>query len=1281
MQQPSLSCLLAGVLFFFLTVTVQAQNSPLVQLVQSHFDGKNETTTITPFTILHEKNREALTIVPKAQFLTLDPSLPAFVCQNRPENLIVQIPFKGTTLQLRLVRQEITSGDFSIITEKSNAPAPYISGVHYRGILQGDHQSAVALSFFEREVMGGINTSAFGDLVLGKIAERDNQLQYLLYADHEMTVQHPFSCGTNEEEHSIGKAETGTQGQTEVDKCVRVFLEADNELFLDKGSSIQNTVNYLLGMFNQAATLYANEQINTIVSQIFVWTTPDIYTPTNSATVLNQFKAFRTSFNGDMAHLVGLGGNNLGGIAFVDVLCSSYNYAFSDITPTYSNVPTYSWTVEVFTHEMGHNLGSRHTQWCGWQGGPIDNCVPAEGNCSPGPAPINGGTIMSYCHLTGNGINFNHGFGPQPGNVIRTETAAATCLSASCPVATCDAPIALTITNITGSGASIGWSATNGATGYVLRYRSVGSTQWTSINNPSNPYQITGLPSNDEIEVTVQSLCGSTASDYRNGILFITGASGGSGGGGGTTCDVPGNVQAIPTTTSAQTSWNAVNGANSYSIEWKISTSSTWSSPVTTTNLNYNISGLTAGTVYNVRVSATCNGTNSVFATTSFTTLGGGGGGTTCNAPTGLSTNATSTTAAVTWVAVTGASGYSIQWKTSTSATWNTAVSSTTNAYSITGLTTNTAYDVRVATTCGTTTSAFINGTFTTSASGCVSSPNLTTLPSPTTALVSWNNVSGATTYRLEWKLASAINWNNSVDLTTTTYTISNLTANTAYHVRISSICGTGTATPTNSLFTTATNSAVCSGPGNFTVLAGTNSASTTWSAVPGAIYYRIQWKLTSATNWNPLVSTVNPNYNIANLASGASYNVRVTTLCSTGISAYTTSTFTTASNAASCGTPTNLTATPNSSGAVLNWSSVAGANSYSVQWKVSTVSNWNSGNNSASTAFTITGLNPSTDYNVRVAAVCNGVVSAYITTSFTTTTQGGCGAPASISIVPSTTTAQAGWAVVNGASAYQVQWKTAASSTWGSLVNTTSPQISISSLTASTQYNIRVRSVCNGISSAFTNGSFTTTSGGGGGTCPTPGNLAASSVNPTSAMVSWSAVGGAASYILRIRVQGATSWFAFTGITGTGVTIQNMNPSTTYEVQIMSNCGNNGSSNWSSVLTFTTPSLLTGSGETDEMTEERDAQIVKLPGHGGGFTAQVMPNPFVDQAQIVLDITEDTPAQITILNAFGQVVSDRQSMIMGGTADLDAPTLKAGVYFVRIRINTEIRTIRIVKQ
>src|SRR4029079_15718221 len=67
-----------------------------------------------------------------------------------------------------------------------------------------------------------------------------------------------------------------------------------------------------------------------------------------------------------------------GGIAYLDVLCSNtLQCAVStSLTTTIVQFPTYSWNVEVCTHEMGHNMGSSHTHACVWNGNntQIDDC-------------------------------------------------------------------------------------------------------------------------------------------------------------------------------------------------------------------------------------------------------------------------------------------------------------------------------------------------------------------------------------------------------------------------------------------------------------------------------------------------------------------------------------------------------------------------------------------------------------------------------------------------------------------------------------------------------------------------------------------------------------------------------------------------------------------------------------------------------------------------------------------------------------------------------------------
>ena len=223
-----------------------------------------------------------------------------------------------------------------------------------------------------------------------------------------------------------------------------MYIEVDYDIYVGKGG-VQQAADYIAGAFSQVSILYFNEDIELVVNEIFVWDTPDPYTGGSTSTILNQFRNnLNGNYNGDLAHLCGYVGS--GGIAYVDVLCNSfYGVGYSDVNPTYNNVPAYSWTIEVLTHEIGHNLGSPHTHACEWNGNntAIDGCGPAAGyseGCN-GPIP-NKGTIMSYCHLVGGvGIDFNLGFGPQPGNLIRNRVSNASCLDECGPPILDDAGI------------------------------------------------------------------------------------------------------------------------------------------------------------------------------------------------------------------------------------------------------------------------------------------------------------------------------------------------------------------------------------------------------------------------------------------------------------------------------------------------------------------------------------------------------------------------------------------------------------------------------------------------------------------------------------------------------------------------------------------------------------------------------------------------------------------------------------------------------------------------
>lgn len=244
--------------------------------------------------------------------------------------------------------------------------------------------------------------------------------KHALFAVDASKDDRTFTCGVEDAAalpHDTGGA--SRSASSALLECVEVGIEIDQFTYNALGSSVPNAVDWALAILASVDQIYRNELNDLVTLQarfIHVWTSPDPY-----LAVVNDGGGLLSTFNSewnsnpnfnsiplDLKHLFTMRTNiGTGGIAYLNGLCNSYNAGVSgNLTSAMSyNLNTYAWNLDVVAHEMGHNCGANHTHWCGWPGGPIDNCGSYEGDCTGYTDNPTGqlGTIMSYCHAIAGG--------------------------------------------------------------------------------------------------------------------------------------------------------------------------------------------------------------------------------------------------------------------------------------------------------------------------------------------------------------------------------------------------------------------------------------------------------------------------------------------------------------------------------------------------------------------------------------------------------------------------------------------------------------------------------------------------------------------------------------------------------------------------------------------------------------------------------------------------------------------------------------------------------------
>ena len=227
----------------------------------------------------------------------------------------------------------------------------------------------------------------------------------------------------------------------------------------------------------------------------------------------------------------------------------------------------------------------------------------------------------------------------------------------------------------------------------------------------------------------------------------------------------------------------------------------------------------------------------------------------------------------VTWNAVTGATSYRV-YRKSGSGGWTAVKDVTATSYTDTAVTGGVTYTYTVKAYDGSKWSGFDAKGVTATAQAVFGAPVLKSATADTNGItVTWNAVSGATSYRVYRKTGSG-GWTALKDVTGVSFTDSAVTGGTTYTYTVKAYNGSSwsgfdakgvSATAKDAFGTPVLKSAA----------AGTNGITVSWNAVSGATQYRV-YRRTGSGGWTGLKDVTGTSYTDAAVTSGTTYTYTV---------------------------------------------------------------------------------------------------------------------------------------------------------------------------------------------------------------------------------------------------------------------------------------------------------------------------------------------------------------------------------------------------------------------
>ncbi|MBS1506698.1 MAG: fibronectin type III domain-containing protein [Bacteroidetes bacterium] len=452
--------------------------------------------------------------------------------------------------------------------------------------------------------------------------------------------------------------------------------------------------------------------------------------------------------------------------------------------------------------------------------------------------------------------------------------------------------------------------------------------------------------------------------------------------------------------------------------------------------------------------------------------------------------------------------------------------------------------------------------------------PNASAASAMTTTsfTANWQSVTGASSYRLDVStdnFATTLPAYSNLAVSTTSQSVTGLSAGTTYQYRIRAVNATGTSSNSNAI------NALTLPPAP--VLASVDNISSSgmrinWNSTTGASGYQVD--VSTASNFSSLVSSSNititgTSATVTGLSSGTAYYFRVRAVNGSGNSGYSTGNQITVSDAPSLLSTSAIT----TSSFTANWNASTGATKYRLDVSADNFATTLSSYTNllvTSTSQIVSGLSAGTSYKFRVRAE----------NASGTSVSSAAGSVITISPAPvltaadniSTSGMRLNWNATTGATSYQVDVSTM--SDFSTLISGTNISISgtsasVTGLTSGTVYYYRIRALNASGSSENSASSQITVS-------DAPAVQLASNITTTSFTVNWNSSVGADAYSLDLSTDNFATFitgFQNLPVTGTSLLINNLTPGTSYSFRVRAINAGGASANSDAMSQITLPS------------------------------------------------------------------------------------------------------------